>query len=197
MRRPLNKQSVPVKINGLHTSWVCRHDIGLLKARCETLPAVVHLFVVRANNIPLVLALFLIALDHVSCIRAAVHDVFALLLASHLDVAVERLRHCDDVRVGLVPRDRVCKAFGTLAAFDGERPEQSTKKSNEFGLSEVDTGASAVTVAERCVATKIGVFGQRLLVSWVGWVEEAFWLELSGIGVDGFIARDETAKDVS
>jgi hypothetical protein len=148
MKRPLNKQAVPVRTNDLHTSWVCRHDIGLLKARGETLPAVVHLFVVRANNIPLVLALFLVALDHVSCIRAAVHDVFALLLASHLDVAVERLRHGDDVRVGLVPRDRVRKTFGTLAAFDGEGPEQSTEKSNEFGLGEVDAGASAVAVAE-------------------------------------------------
>jgi hypothetical protein len=197
MRRPLNKQSVPVKTNGLHTSWVCRHDIRLLKARCETLPAVVYLFVIRANDIPLVLPLFLVALDHVSCVRTAIHDVLALLLASHLDVAVEWLRHGDDVRVGLVPRDWVRKAFSTFTTFDGERPEQSTEKSNEFGLGEVDARASAVAIAERCVATKVGELGQWLLVSWVGGVEESFWLELSGIGVDGFVARDETTKDVS
>jgi hypothetical protein len=157
----------------------------------------VHLFVLRANDIPLVLPLFLVTLNHVSCIRAAIHDVSSLLLASHLDVAVEWLRHSDDVRVGLVPRDGVRKALSTLAAFDGERPEQSAEKSDEFGLGEVDAGASAVAVAERCVATKVGVLGQGLFVSRVGGVEEAFWFELSGIGIDGFVAGDETVNDVS
>lgn len=153
-----------------------------------------HLFVLRAHNVPLVLTLFFLALDDVSGVRAAVQDVLALLLAADLDLAVERLRHGDDVRVGLIPGNGVGETFGAFTAFDGERPEQRTKESDELELCKIDAGAGTVTVAKRCIATEVGKLGQGLFVCWVGGIYPALRLELGGVGIKRFFAGDQTAK---
>lgn len=107
-----------------------------------------HLFVFRPHNVPLVLALVLGLLDDVSRVGAAIHDVLALFFASYLNVAGERLRHGNDVRVRLVPGDGVGEAFGAFLAFDGEGPEEGTEEGDELGLRKVDAGTGTVAVAE-------------------------------------------------
>lgn len=182
------------KLVNLHTGRVGGHDIGLFKARCEALPAVVHLFILRAHNVPLVLTLFFLALDDVAGVGTAIHDVLALLLAANLDLAVERLRHGNDVGVGLIPGNGVGETFGTFAAFDGERPEQRTEESDEFKLGKVDARAGTVTVAKRCVATKVGEFSQGFFVCWVGGIDPALRLEFCRVGVKRFLAGNQTAE---
>lgn len=142
-----------------------------------------HLFVLRPDNIPLVLALALVLLHDVPGIRAPVHDVLALLLAAHLDLAVEGLRHRDHVRVRLVPWHRVGVAFGAFAALDGEGPEERAEEGHQLGLGEVYAGAGPVAVAEGGVAAEVWVFGQGLLVGGVGGVDPAFGLELGWVWV--------------
>lgn len=150
-----------------------------------------HLLVLGPHDIPLILALALVLLDDVPGVWAAVHDVPALLLAADFDLAVEGLRHGDDVGIRLVPRDGVGEAFGSLFAFDGEGPEEGTEEGDQLGLREVDAGAGAVAVAERCVATEVGEFGERLLVGRVGGIDPALGLEFCGIGVERFLAGDQ------
>jgi hypothetical protein len=149
----------------------------------------VYLLVLRPYDIPLILAFLFVLLDDIARVGATIYDVLALFLAAHLDVAAEWLGHSDDVGVGLVPGDGVSEPFGTFAALDGEGPEEGAEECNELGLGEVDAGAGATAIAKGRVATKVGKFGQGLFVSRVGWVEEAFGLELGGLGVDRLVTR--------
>lgn len=177
----------------LHAGRIGGHDGRRLEARGEALPAVVNGLILRTHDIPLVLALGFVALDHVARVGAAVHDVFPLPFTPHLDLAVERFRHGDDVRVRLVPRHGVGEAFGTLTALDGEGPEESTEEGDELSLGEINARAGTVAVTEGGVATQVGELGQRLLVGRVGGIDPALGLEFSRIGVERLFTGNKTA----
>jgi hypothetical protein len=142
---------VPFEEHDLDAGRIGRHNSWLLEACCQTLPAVVYLFVLRPHNIPLGFTSSFILFDNVPCVRTFVHDVVALLFASHRDVTAERFRHGDDIGISLIPRDGIVVAFSALATFDGERPKKSADQGEQLCLGRINARAGAVTTIPKSI----------------------------------------------
>lgn len=88
---------------------------------------------------------------------------------------------------------------GTCGLGHIERPQQRSTRDNELVIDNVHTQTLASTPSERVLAVlriaEVGVFRQRLLVCWEGWVEPAVRTVVVGIGVFGCDAVDGPVLD--